>query len=320
MSANLSIGVDVGGTKILAVVLDEAGGVLDQERVPTPRGEDEIVDAVTSVAETLCDRCAVDGRPAPLYVGVGIPGLVDRDGVTHHPPNNPGVERIELRARLQKYFGYRLQVRVDNDANCLAWAERRFGGGENAQHVLVINLGTGLGGGLIVDGELERGATGFAGEVGHMVLDRYGPPCGCGQRGCWERFASGSGLARLAREAAYANSESRAVELAGGDPADVKGEHITQAALEGDELAIGVIAEFTTWLAIGLVNLTNIFDPERIVLGGGVIGSGEVFLDLTRKAFSELLFGVEYRKPIPIVAAALGERAGAIGAADLART
>jgi glucokinase len=182
----------------------------------------------------------------------------------------------------------------------------------------MVTLGTGIGGGIVVDGRLVEGANGFAGEIGHMVVDPHGPRCPCGRRGCWERFASGSGLARLGREAALAGEARRIVELAGGDPEAVRGEHVTRAAAEGDPQALAVMASFGWWLALGLANLANTFDPECFVLGGGLVEAGEILLQPVRNAFMNLVEAPSLRPPIDILPAALGERAGAVGAALLA--
>jgi glucokinase len=162
-----------------------------------------------------------------------------------------------------------------------------------------------------------RGANGFAGEIGHMIINPHGPPCRCGQRGCWERYASGSGLGRIGREAANAGQADRVIELAGGDPEDVKGEHVTAAAAEGDAEAVEIFTRFAWWLALGLANLANIYDPSVFVLGGGLVEAGEVLLAPTRAAFAELVEGAAHRPVVEIVPAQLGERAGAIGAAAL---
>jgi glucokinase len=194
-----------------------------------------------------------------------------------------------------------------------------LGAGQRSSDLLLVTLGTGIGGGLVTGGQLVRGANRFAGEIGHMVVDVHGPPCPCGKRGCWERYASGSGLGRLGREAAEAGHSRRIVELAGGDPVAVRGEHVTTAATEGDEGALAVVDRFAWWVGLGLANLANIFDPECIVLGGGLAGSGRLFLKPVRAAFTELVEAAEYRPDIRIVLAELGERAGAVGAALLAR-
>ena len=188
---------------------------------------------------------------------------------------------------------------VENDANAWTLGEYWRGAARGCQNVVLLTLGTGIGGGLVSGGRLLRGANGFAGEIGHIVVDPDGPPCPCGQRGCWERFASGSALARMA----------------GGR----RGEDVTAAAARGDADALELIDRFAWWLALGLANLANILDPSLIVLGGGLIESGGVILEPARRAFRELVEGVGHRPDIPIVAATLGERAGAIGAALLAR-
>src|SRR5205807_3790376 len=153
----------------------------------------------------------------------------------------------------------------------------------------LVTLGTGIGGGIVADGRLYRGANGFAGEIGHMVVDPHGPLCPCGQRGCWERFASGSGLGRLGREAAMAGAAPRLVELAGGDAEAVRGEHVTEAAREGDGEARAVMERFAWWGALGLVNLVNAFDPALFVIGGGLVAAGDLLFDPLRSQFSELL-------------------------------
>jgi glucokinase len=206
---------------------------------------------------------------------------------------------------------------VENDANCAAAAEHSFGAAKGTEEALVVTLGTGIGGGVIGRGSLFRGANNFAGEIGHMVIDPNGLPCTCGKQGCWERYASGSGLGRMARDAAAAGRAARVVELAGGDPEVVRGEHVVLAAAEGDEQAEAIFEEVAQWLARGLANLANLFDPQIIVLGGGLVEAGEVLLRPTRRAFVELVEAAEHRPAVPIVPAALGELAGAIGAAAI---
>lgn len=308
----LTVGLDLGGTKCLGVVVDDAGAIVDELRVPTPRGSEAIVGVLGDVAAELMQR-----RDGVVGVGVGVPGLVDATGALRFAPNLPGVVDLALAAPLTERIG--LPVVVENDASCAGWGEREAGAGRGRDHVLLVTLGTGIGGGIILGGRLFRGHNGFAGEIGHMVVDPHGPPCVCGQRGCWERFASGSGLGRLAREAAVGGRADRIVALAGGDPEDVKGEHVTAAAGEGDDEALAVMADFGWWVALGLANLANAFDPELFVLGGGLVEAGEVLLAPVRKAFAELLDGADHRPDIDIVAAELGEHAGAIGAALLAR-
>jgi len=303
-----TVGVDLGGTKCLAVAM-EGGVVVDERRVPTPTGEAELLDALAGVVTD------VRGDRKVLGVGVGVPGLVDRAGVLRFAPNLPGVVDFDIKAELEVRL--ELPVRVDNDATCAAWGERQVGAAQGWHDVILVTLGTGIGGGIVAGGALLRGANGFAGEIGHMVVDPDGPPCPCGQRGCWERFASGGGLGRLAQQAAAEGRARRVLALAGGDPALVRGEHVTEAAAEGDAEARAVLADLGWWIGLGLANLANAFDPQAFVLGGGLIEAGDVLLDPVRTAFAALLTGGPYRPPIDIVPATLGEHAGAIGAACL---
>ncbi len=303
-----TVGVDLGGTKCLAVAV-EGGRVIGERRVHTPAGGTAVLDALAAVASDVAGGAEIAG------VGVGVPGLVDRGGALRFAPNLPGVVDLPIKAELEARLG--LPVRVDNDATCATWGERQAGAAQGYDDVVLVALGTGIGGGIVAGGHLLRGANGFAGEVGHMVLDPAGPPCPCGQRGCWERYASGGGLGRLGQAAAAEGRAARVLALAGGDPAAVRGEHITAAAAEGDAEAQAVLAELGRWVALGLVNLANAFDPQAFVLGGGLVEVGDLLLAPVRAAFATLLASGAHRPPIAIVPASLGEHAGAIGAACL---
>ena len=299
-------GIDVGGTKCLGVVLDEGGEIVAEHRLPTPKGPDAIIDTLADLVGHLGD---VDS------LGVGVPGLVTRNGVLKAAPNLIDITDFQVGALLSERIGF--PVEVDNDATCAAAAEWKVGAARGASDVVLVTLGTGIGGGIIASGALVRGANGFTGEIGHMVIDPDGPPCPCGRRGCWERYASGSGLARLAREAVEAKRLRRVVELAGGDPMDVRGEHVHDAAAAGDEEALRVVDEFGHWVALGLSNLTNVLDPEILVLGGGLAGSADLFLPPIRSWFGRLLYSAELRPHPRVEFATTGEYAGAIGAALL---
>lgn len=303
-----SVGIDLGGTKCLGVGLDDDGVVVSEYRLPTPHGVDAVLDTVCAVATEL--------GPA-RFVGVGVPGIVDRMGVLQFAPNLPGVVSLPLRAALQERLDTD-RVTVDNDGTYAAWAERQLGAARGADHAVLVTVGTGIGGGAIVGGRLDRGANGFAGEFGSMIVDPQGPRCTCGRRGCWETCASGSALGRMGREAARSGRGARLVELAYDDPELVRGEHVSRACGEGDEAALALMAEFARWLALGLTSLMYVYDPEVFVLGGGLLAVGDVVLVPTRAAFAELVAGT-HRPEVPIVAAQLGERAGAIGAALVAR-
>jgi glucokinase len=308
-----TLGLDVGGTKVLGVVLDDDDVVVAERKEPTRRDAAGLLEGLVAVAGEL--RAEAPGATA---AGVGLPGLVDRHGTLRFAPNLPGIVELPVGPALAEALG--LPVRADNDATCAAWAEHQLGAAAGADTALLVTLGTGIGGGLIIDGLLVRGANGFAGEVGHMVVDDGGIPCTCGRRGCWERYASGSALGHQARAVVAGGGGRRLVELAGGDPDRVAGEHVTTAAAEGDPEALAVLDRFADWFALGLANLIHAFDPSRCVVGGGLVAAGDVVFDPIRTALSDVrLVAPEHRPPVEVVPATLGSRAGAIGAALLAR-
>jgi glucokinase len=310
LSVPLVAGIDVGGTKVLGVALDpdDPTTVVDEVRVPTPDGTAPVLDAMADVVRTL-------GKDQEIgSVGVGIAGLVDRRGVLRVGPNLPGLFGVRVSEELDARLG--LPIRVDNDATCATWGEHVAGAARGVRDAVLVTLGTGIGSGTIADGELVRGAHGFGGEAGHMVVDPNGPPCPCGRQGCWERFASGSGLGLLGREAATANRFPRGVELA-GEPEYVRGEHGTQAAAEGDADALAIFDHFAEWVALGIGNLLAILDSSLVVIGGGLVEAGDLLLDPVRRALPARMMAPEERADVRVVAAELGEQAGAIGAALL---
>jgi glucokinase len=300
------LGIDVGGTKCLAVVLDPGGDVLATERRPTPKAPEELVDR-------LCDLYDAVGPAAT--VGVGVPGLVTRDGLFRASPHIGQVADFPVRATLAERLGQ--EVVVDNDATCALVAEMEVGAARGVRDAVLVTLGTGIGGAVLAGGVVQRGANGFVGEIGHMVVDPDGPDCPCGRRGCWERFASGSALARYGQEAASRGELGAVLDLAGGDPDAVRGEHVTAAARAGDPGALRILDRFGRWVAIGLVNLTNLLDPELFVLGGGLVGLHDLIVDPIEHWFVELLYAPSYRPHPRLEVASLAERSGAIGAALL---
>lgn len=307
----LTAGVDIGGTKILGVVVDRGAPshVLAEQRVNTPSGAEAVLDAIAGVLRTL-----LTGAIGSL--GVGIAGLVDHKGVLHVGPNLPMIRGVAVREELERRIG--LPVTVDNDATCATWGEHQAGAGRGVPDMLCITIGTGIGAGIVLDGEIVRGSHGFAGEAGHMVVDPAGPLCPCGRRGCWERLASGSGLQRFAREAAEAGRLRRALDLAGGDVRVVQGEHVSEAARQGDEEALELLRSFAWWVALGIANLVTLLDPGTVVLGGGLVGIGDPLLGPVRAHYRGLVMADDARPDMRIVPAELGDRAGAIGAALLA--
>jgi glucokinase len=291
------VGVDVGGTKVLAVALGASGDdVRGDVRLPTPGSADDLIDVICETATTAAHE---GGAPIAGFA-VGVPGLVDAEGVMRFAANLPGLVEMPLRKIFTERLG--VPVVVDNDANVAAWGERCVGAGAGADDMLMVTIGTGIGGGIVLGGQLYRGAHGMAGEIGHTVVQLDGVVCSCGQNGCWERYASGTALNRIAREAGFDSSEMVVVR-----------------AGEGDETALEVMSTFTRWMAIGLAGLVNILDPSVIVMGGGLIEAGDLLLTPLREWMAKLVEGAEHRPSIPLVPATLGERAGGIGAALLAR-
>jgi glucokinase len=323
---DVAYGVDIGGTKVLGVALGTSERVVAEARVSTPgrRGDGDagtdaaaVGRAVAAVVDEL-DATLGRGDAPPAALGVGAPGMLDRAGHLRFAPNLPQAHGIDWNTMIGREMPGR-RILIENDANFAALAEHRLGAAQGHAHVLMVTLGTGIGGGLIIDGRLQVGGHGFAGEIGHMVVDPAGPPCPCGRRGCWERYASGGGLGVLAREAALAGRLPEVVRLAGGDAESVRGEDVSAAALAGDDDARRVVQEVGWWVGFGLANLVCVLDPECIVLGGGLVTAGDLLLDAARASFAELVEGGSSRPETVIVTAAFGERAGAVGAALAAR-
>lgn len=316
MAVSSSIGIDVGGTKILAGLVDAKGCVLHQARRQSARNDPtNVLNTVCEVVEEL-QRASDD---AVVAVGLGIAGPVDADRSTVFYAPNLGWPQVPVRDLLTDRVG--LPVIVENDGNAAAWGEFVAGAGTNVQDLTVITVGTGIGGGIIINGELLRGAHGAAGEIGHMNAVPNGRPCGCGRNGCWEQYASGNALVREARTLAAERRQEAGLLLSLGDgtPEGVQGVHVTAAAREGDPVAMEAFAVVGTWLGRGLADLSSILDPGAFVIGGGVSEAGDLLLDSARATLAEKLTVGRSRRPIPEVRlATLGNEAGLIGAAALA--
>jgi glucokinase len=314
MSERLALGLDAGGTKVAGMVVAVDGDrfeILDRQIVHTPASDsDEAARTVIAVGREL-----MAGHEGIEALGVGAAGMVDLDGVMRFAPNIAWRE-LPLRARIEAAVG--IPTYVDNDANVAAWGEFRFGAGRDSTDMLLVTVGTGIGGGIVTGGKLFRGAHGFAAEIGHTIVEPGGPRCGCGNLGCWEQVASGRAVGRLGQQAASDHPEALMVELAGGEPTRVTGPIVTEAAKRGDPVAVRVLAEVGRRLGEGMAGLVNVLDPDIVVVGGGVIEAGELILEPARRAFVESVEGPGDRPEVPIVAADLGNDAGAIGAADLA--
>ncbi len=311
---SLAIGVDIGGTKVAGGVVDGQGNVIDRTRRSTP-GTD-----VAATEETIADVVKeLASRHEVTAVGIGAAGWIANDRATVLFSPHLAWRNEPLRDALTAAIG--LPVVVENDANAAAWAEYRFGAARDARVVVMITLGTGIGGGLVVSGILYRGAYGVGLEYGHMTMVPDGRRCACGNRGCWEMYASGTALAHDARElAAIAPvSAHRLMELAGGDPRKLTGPLVTQAAREGDVAAIEIYTSMGRWLGRGIANLAAVIDPTVFVIGGGVSEAGDLLVGPAAQTFAETLTGRGFRPTADVRLAELGPEAGLVGAADLAR-
>jgi glucokinase len=309
-----TIGLDIGGTKVLGVLLADDGTVLREERLASPHtGLDALVATGASIVTQLDAADAADAS-----IGVGAAGLVDKDGTVRYAPNLPNVRGAPLRDALAHATG-RVVV-VDNDAAVATLGEVTYGAAVGRRDVLLVTLGTGIGGGFLFDGRMYRGAHNFGAEIGHFTVDPAGPLCACGERGHWESIASGSALGRMARELVAKGGGSALVAAAGGDPGAVTGTHVGTAAAQGDADARSLLVQYAENVALGLAGLANILDPECIVIAGGLVELGPLLFGPLREAFGRHIEGVDYRPSVAIVPALLGERAGAVGAAVLARS
>lgn len=309
-----SIGIDIGGTKVAAGVVTTDGTILRRMQVPTPSHSPRAVeDAIVSLVDDL-------SRAYPIgSVGIGAAGWVDSEQSLVRFSPHLAWRNEPLTARLNQRIS--LPVIVDNDANAAAWAEYRYGAGRGAKVMVCITLGTGIGGAIVVNGKLFRGAFGMAGEFGHVGVVPDGHWCPCGNRGCWEQYASGNALVRDAR-ALMREGSPRAAALLSAVDDDIErltGPDVTHLAVAGDPLSRELIADVGRWLGRGLADLAASLDPDLFVIGGGVSSAGELLLEPAQDAFARTLTGRGFRPPASIVLARFRNDAGLIGAADLAR-
>ncbi len=310
----LACGVDVGGTKIAGGVVDDDGSILETLKVESPADDAEAMeDAIAALISELASRHDIE------TVGVGAAGYVDKSRAVMLFSPNLAWTNVDLKSELEARV--QLPVVIENDANAAAWGEFRFGAGEDVDDLLLVTVGTGVGGGVVLDGELYRGAFGVGAEIGHMRVVPNGILCGCGNHGCFEQYASGSALVREARGAASAGSllARGLLDRAGGDADQITGPLITEAARDGDLFAIEQLATLGRWLGEGIASLTNVLDPAVVVIGGGVGEADELLLGPVRAAFASQLTGRGHVPSPEIRKARLGNDAGLIGAADLAR-
>ena len=293
------MGIDVGGSKMLAVAVERSrpDDVIARRTIATPADAEGVLHAIVELAREM----GVDG-----HLGVGLAGLVEDRNVLRAAPNLKCMIDVPVRAPISAALG--VAVEVENDATCALLAEMSFGVAHQVDDVVLVTLGTGIGGGVAIDGALRRGAHGFAGEPGHMCLDPAGPLCVCGRYGCWERFASGTGVVWLARQ------QGLHVDTVGRT---ITAEALAEMARAGDTAARDVWSEFADWLALGLANLADVLDPDLFVIGGGLVDVADLYLDRTRSAFFGQVLGGAARTRTRIEPARTGPSAGAIGAALL---
>lgn len=311
---SLACGIDVGGTKIAGGVVDDDGNILEYLRVESPASDVEAIeDAITGLVHQLQEKHDITA------VGVGAAGYVDKTRTTVMFAPNLAWRDVNLSREIAERVG--VPVVIENDANAAAWGEFAYGAGHDVDDLLLVTVGTGVGGGLVLDGELYRGAFGVGAEIGHMRVVPGGRLCGCGNHGCFEMYASGTALVRNAREAVRAGSllARTLLDLTHGDVERIDGPTITDAAREGDTFALEQLAEIGRWLGEGIASLTAVLDPAVVAIGGGVADADEMLLDPIRAAFESNLSGRGHRPTLEIRKATLGNRAGLIGAADLAR-
>jgi glucokinase len=311
---SLTIGVDVGGTKVAAGVVDVHGKIIEKLKRSTPAARpDDTADVISEAVLELLERYDVTA------VGIGAAGFVDETRSTVLFAPNLAWRDEPVKKRVEERIGRK--VIVENDANAAAWAESRMGAARGQQDVMLITVGTGIGAGVVLDGRLYRGRWGSAGEPGHYRVVPDGRLCGCGNRGCWEQYASGNALVAEARELARRSPSAavRLLQLGGGTPDGIDGPAVTHAAREGDAGALSCFEIVGNWLGHGLADLTAILDPGCFVIGGGVSEAGEMLLRPARAAYESSVTGRTYRRLADVRQAELGPDAGLIGAADLAR-
>ncbi|VXC02979.1 ROK family glucokinase [Aeromicrobium sp. 9AM] len=309
----LAVGVDIGGTKIATGLVSDDGKILSSASEPTPDDATKIPEIVADLVERLV------GEEEAAGIGIGAAGFVGEDRSTVRFAPNIDWREEPLGERVRALVD--LPVVVENDANAAAWGEFRFGAGEDTDDLLLVTIGTGIGGGIVHRGQLFRGGFGVAAEIGHMRVVPNGILCGCGQHGCWEQYASGSALVRNARER-VANGDEGAAALAAlgdGDLNRITGPGVTKLAQGGDPLAIELLAELGRWMGEGIAVLTTILDPSVIAIGGGVGAAGDLLMTPVVEAFEAHLPARAHRPEAALRLAALGNEAGIIGAADLAR-
>jgi glucokinase len=311
------LGVDLGGSKILTAVTDSQGNMLSRDHSITPatKGPEVVIQAILESAGRALDQAGIVTSELGA-IGIGAPGISNPEtGIVFTSPNLPGWHNVSLRDIIEKELGKK--AFLINDANAAALGELYFGAGRGAHNFIYITISTGIGGGIIINGELYSGACGTAGEIGHMTIDDNGPLCNCGNTGCWEMLASGSALAREARYRIIEGARTSILDYAGRDMEKVTAQVIHNAAEHGDALARKLIAQTGYYIGVGVANLINIFNPELIVIGGGLSNIGDMLLGPAFKVAGERAYKKAYHA-VRFATAELGQDSGVLGAAAFA--
>jgi len=312
----LAIGVDLGGSNIKAGIVDAHGAVLRDTTIPAEAhlGPTHVIEQIERSIRNLLDAFP-NGLKEFVGIGVGSPGSVDLDGGTvKYPPNFPGWTVVRLGEALHKKF--HLPIEVDNDANAAAIGEARFGAGVDYKDFIMITLGTGVGGGLILDGKIYRGPFGGAGEIGHITIDYNGPLCNCGNRGCVEAYVGAKYLTRRAIERVQSHPESKILRLAENDMSKIDPKIVSLAAQQGDGTALDILQETGTYLGVGLASVVNLLDLRIIIIGGAIAGAGKPLFDAVRESVKAHVLK-PMTEGLEVLPAKLGNKAGILGAAAL---
>ena len=316
-AGDLILGVDLGGTKILTAVINPQGKILSRDHSITPatKGHKAVIQSILESAHRALEQADVAISDL-IVIGVGAPGLVNPEkGILFTSPNLPGWRDVPLRDTIQEKLGKK--TFLINDANAAALGEFYFGAARGTRNFIYITISTGIGGGIVIDGKIYSGAIGAAGEVGHMTVDDDGPICNCGNRGCWETLASGTALAREARHRIEEGVRTSILEYADGDVEKVTAQGIHSAAKQGDSLAKELIGRTGYYVGVGLANLVNIFNPELIVIGGGLSNIGDMLFEPAFKVAGERAYKEAFQA-VRFASAELGRNSGVLGAAAFA--
>ena len=311
------LAVDIGGTKIIAAIISNSGRILAEDRCLTLAGDgvSAVIERIFTAIDRLLSQNITEISQLDC-IGIAVAGAIDSNrGLVTVSPNLPGWLDVPLRYIVQDR--YQVDAFLVNDASAAALGEHRFGVGRGVSNLILLTLGTGIGGGIVINGEMYCGACGSAGEIGHMVIDVNGPECACGNRGCLEALASGTAVARDAIRRIGQGEKSSLVEMAKGEIESITAETVGTAARNGDSLALDVLSRAANYLGVGMVNLVNIFNPEMIVLGGGMAKLGSLFIDPAKRVVAERAFPIS-AQAVRIVTAQLGNEAGVYGAAAFA--